>query len=69
MEKLTNRETEIIQLVASGKTNQELAEELYIAVPTVKAHLRHIFNKLGATNRTQAVCIAIRNNLINLKEV
>jgi DNA-binding CsgD family transcriptional regulator len=54
---LTNRETEILQLMASGLDNTEIASRLYLAVGTVKSHVKHILRKLGATNRAQAISL------------
>jgi predicted ATPase/DNA-binding CsgD family transcriptional regulator len=55
---LTQREVEVIELVADGLTNQEIADSMVITVHTVKAHLKHIFAKLEASNRTEAVACA-----------
>jgi LuxR family maltose regulon positive regulatory protein len=52
---LSARELEVLELLAVGKTNLEIAEELVVALDTVKKHVTHILDKLGATNRTQAV--------------
>jgi LuxR family transcriptional regulator, maltose regulon positive regulatory protein len=52
---LSARELEVLQLLAAGKPNQAIAEELVITLETVKRHVSHILDKLGATNRTQAV--------------
>jgi LuxR family maltose regulon positive regulatory protein len=51
---LSARELEVLQLLATGKQNQEIADEFYVARDTVKEHATHIFDKLGATNRTEA---------------
>jgi LuxR family maltose regulon positive regulatory protein len=51
---LSPRELEVLQLLATGKQNQDIASELYVARNTVKKHVTHILNKLGATNRTEA---------------
>ena len=52
---LTAREIEILQELASGATNRDLARVLFISEATVKTHLVHIYDKLGVENRTQAV--------------
>jgi LuxR family transcriptional regulator, maltose regulon positive regulatory protein len=52
---LTRREREILELVATGLSNREIAQQLYISHPTVKVHLRHAFEKLGVKNRAEAV--------------
>jgi two-component system, NarL family, response regulator len=61
---LTSREQEILTLVATNKTNQEIAELLYITAGTVRVHVHTILHKLGARDRQQAVEIAARHNLI-----
>ncbi len=61
---LTAREVEVLQLLAFGKTNKDIAEQLFISPDTVKTHLEHIFGKLGTSDRTAAVAEAIRQNLI-----
>ena len=63
-ETLTAREVEVLQLLAFGKTNKDIAEELFISPDTVKTHLEHIFEKLGASDRTAAVAEALRRRLI-----
>jgi len=54
-EPLSERELEVLQLLARGASNQEIAQELVIVVDTVKRHVSHIFSKLGVNNRVQAV--------------
>lgn len=61
---LTLREIQILEAVADGKSNKEIAGTLAIAEDTVKTHLRRLFEKLGAADRAQAVAIALRQNLI-----
>ena len=55
IEPLSEREREVLLLMATGASNQEIAQALIIAVNTVKRHARNIFGKLGVENRTQAV--------------
>jgi len=64
IEPLTARELEVLRLLAAGRRNQEIAAELVVTVETVKKHVTHIFDKLGAANRTQAVTHARRLGLI-----
>ena len=61
---LTNREKEILQLLADGMSNDEVATKLFISQETVKSHVRHILAKLEADTRTQAVAIALRDAII-----
>ncbi|PHC89070.1 response regulator [Bacillus pseudomycoides] len=62
-EDLTEREFEILLLIAEGKSNQEIADELFIALKTVKTHVSNILNKLNVSDRTQAVIYAFRYQL------
>ncbi|KEK23700.1 response regulator [Bacillus gaemokensis] len=62
-EDLTEREFEILLLIAEGKSNQEIADELFIALKTVKTHVSNILNKLNVSDRTQAVIYAFRHQL------
>ncbi|HEU5138672.1 MAG TPA: response regulator transcription factor [Bacillales bacterium] len=64
-EELTGREIEILRLIAEGKTNHDIADELFIAVKTVKTHITNIFSKLEVDDRTQAAIYAHRNKLVN----
>jgi NarL family two-component system response regulator LiaR len=57
---LTDRELEVLQLVAQGLTNCEIAQQLYVSVRTVEAHLTHTYNKLGVGSRTEAVVCAMQ---------
>lgn len=61
---LTNREMEVLKLMAQGHTNNEISGMLFISPHTVKSHMIHIFNKLGVNDRTQAAVTATRKNLI-----
>jgi two-component system, NarL family, response regulator LiaR len=63
-EDLTNRELEILLLMTQGKTNQEIADELFIALKTVKTHVSNILSKLGVQDRTQAVIYAFKHDLV-----
>ena len=63
---LSNRETEILELIAKGLSNGEVAEALGISRSTVRTHLEHIYQKLDVTNRTEAVTEGIRKGLIDL---
>lgn len=65
-EDLTTRETEVLGQIAGGNRNRDIAEKLFIAEETVKVHIRHIMDKLGASDRTQAVAIALRRGIIQL---
>lgn len=62
-EDLTERELEILLLIAEGKSNQDIAEELYITVKTVKTHVSSILSKLNVSDRTQAVIYAFRHQI------
>jgi DNA-binding NarL/FixJ family response regulator len=61
---LTDRELEILQLLAFGYTNRDIGKRLYISADTVKTHLEHVYQKLGASDRTAAVAEAFRRRLI-----
>lgn len=63
-EELTGREMEILLLMAEGKTNQEIADDLFIALKTVKTHVSNILSKLGVQDRTQAVIYAFKHSLV-----
>lgn len=63
-EELTEREREILLLIAQGKTNQQIADELFIALKTVKVHVSNILAKLAVSDRTQAVIYAFKHNLV-----
>jgi LuxR family maltose regulon positive regulatory protein len=58
IEPLSNRELEVLSLIAEGCTNQEIAQELYLSLYTIKSHARNIYSKLGVKNRTEAVAKA-----------
>ena len=61
---LSEREIEIVRLVAKGFSNDELAERLHLSPDTIKAHLRHIYEKLGVESRVEAVTVAMRTGLV-----
>ena len=65
-EVLTEREIEVLREVADGNRNRDIAKRLYISEETVKVHIKHIMEKLGATDRTQAVAIGLRRGIIQL---
>ena len=65
-EALTEREIEVLQQIAGGNRNREIAENLSITEETVKVHIKHILDKLGASDRTQAVAIGVRRGIIQL---
>jgi DNA-binding NarL/FixJ family response regulator len=64
-EMLTAREREILQLLADGMSNSDVAAKLFISQETVKSHVRHILTKLEADTRTHAVAIALRDAIID----
>ncbi|HMG32952.1 MAG TPA: response regulator transcription factor [Blastocatellia bacterium] len=63
---LTEREIEVLRHIAEGNRNRDIAERLFISEETVKVHIKHIMEKLGATDRTQAVAIGLRRGIIKL---
>ncbi len=65
-EALTPREIEVLRHIAGGNRNRDIAEQLFISEETVKVHIKHIMEKLGASDRTQAVAIAVRRGIIQL---
>jgi two-component system, NarL family, response regulator LiaR len=66
-EQLTERELEILRLAARGMGNKEIAKQLALSVPTVKAHLVNIFNKMAVGSRTEAVLHAVRKGWVELE--
>jgi DNA-binding NarL/FixJ family response regulator len=65
-EALTEREVDVLRHVSGGNRNRDIAERLFISEETVKVHIKHIMEKLGASDRTQAVAIAVRRGIIQL---
>jgi len=65
-ESLTEREVEVLRQVAGGNRNRDIAEKLFITEETVKVHIKHIMEKLGASDRTDAVAIGVRRGIIQL---
>ena len=65
-EALSAREIEVLRQIAGGNRNRDIAERLFISEETVKVHIKHIMEKLGASDRTQAVAIGIRRGIIHL---
>src|SRR5512143_3615261 len=63
---LSERELEILKLLATGLSNKEIASQLFLSVNTVKVHLRNIFTKLGVQSRTEATLIAIQRGYVNV---
>ena len=68
-EALTERETEVLKLLARGKANKQIARELFVGEKTVKAHVSRIFTKLGVQSRTQAALYAVRIGLVSIDEL
>lgn len=66
---LTPREYEILQLIAHGKTNHDIAEELSLSKATVQNHVSNIYAKLGIEIRSQAVIYALRHNLVKVEDI
>lgn len=65
-EALTGREVEVLSQIAGGNRNRDIADKLFITEETVKVHIKHIMEKLGASDRTQAVAIGVRRGIIHL---
>jgi DNA-binding NarL/FixJ family response regulator len=65
-EALTGREIEVLRQISGGNRNRDIAEKLFITEETVKVHIKHIMEKLGAADRTQAVAIGVRRGIIQL---
>jgi DNA-binding NarL/FixJ family response regulator len=65
-EDLTSREIEVLKHIAGGNRNRDIADKLFITEETVKVHIKHIMEKLDASDRTQAVAIGVRRGIIQL---
>jgi DNA-binding CsgD family transcriptional regulator len=65
-ESLSKREVDVLQKIAGGNRNGDMAALLFISEETVKGHVKHIMEKLGASDRTEAVAIGIRRGIIQL---
>jgi len=65
-ESLTEREIDVLREVANGNRNRDIAEKLFISEETVKVHIKHIMEKLSASDRTEAVAIGVRRGIIHL---
>jgi len=65
-ESLTQREIDVLRQIAGGNRNRDIAEKLFISEETVKVHIKHVMEKLGASDRTQAVAIGVRRGIIQL---
>jgi len=65
-EPLSRRELDVLMLIARGKTNKEIGEELFISEKTVKNHITNIFRKIQVTDRTQAALYAVKNKMVKL---
>jgi DNA-binding NarL/FixJ family response regulator len=65
-EALTPREIEVLRHLAGGNRNKDIGDQLFISEETVKVHIKHIMEKLGASDRTQAVAIGVRRGIIQL---
>jgi DNA-binding NarL/FixJ family response regulator len=66
---LTMRENEILRLAASGMSNKEIADKLFLSLRTVKAHLTNIFNKMGCGSRTDAIIKGLKQGYITLEDI
>lgn len=69
LEDLTARELEVLEMMARGATNPEIAAHLYVSERTVKSHVGNLFTKLGARDRAAAILIAFRSGLVDPNSV
>ena len=60
---LTEREVEVLRLIAAGRSNREIGDDLFISVNTVARHVNHVFSKIDASNRAEAASYATRNGI------
>jgi DNA-binding NarL/FixJ family response regulator len=63
---LSSREIDVLRLIARGKANKEIADELGLSIPTIKTHIAHILTKLDASDRTRAVTTALERGLLRM---
>jgi len=68
-EPLTERETEVLELLARGKANKQIARELFVAISTIKTHVNNLYRKLGISSRTQAALYAARIGLVSTEKI
>ena len=68
LRRLSDRETQVLELMAKGMSNKEIGRTLWIGETTVKTHVSHILRKLGQSDRTQAVIMAVKANLVRLED-
>jgi NarL family two-component system response regulator LiaR len=68
-EALTDREVEVLKLLARGKANKQIADELFVEEKTVKSHVSSILRKLGVSSRTQAALHAVRTGLVSVEQL
>lgn len=68
-EPLTEREAEVLRLLARGKANKQIAHELFVATSTIKTHVNNLYRKLGVSSRTQAALYAARSGLVATEEI
>ena len=66
---LTRQERNVLALVARGKRNAEIAQELYVSVNTVESHLYHVFQKIGVSSRTEAALYALQSGLLAKQKI